>query len=75
MKNKYINFIVFILSIISLLISMKLFWNIGIYVDEYGTSPNIVYGGDFWLIMAWLRLLILGALSIIYGVKLFISKR
>ncbi|MBS4537543.1 hypothetical protein GOQ27_03660 [Clostridium sp. D2Q-11] len=73
-RNKYINWIVFILSIVSILISLKLLWNMGIYVYEHGTSPNIVYGGDFWLNMAWVRLFILGVLSIISGIKLFNSE-
>ena len=71
MKSKRINLILFILSSISLIISVKLFWNMGIYVDEYNTSPNIVYGSDFWLLMSWLRLFILGVLTLIFLIKLF----
>lgn len=71
MKSKRINLILFILSSISLIISVKVFWNIGIYVDEYNTSPNIVYGSDFCLLMSWLRLFILGVLTLISLIKLF----
>ena len=39
-KNKIINMSIFLLSIISLIISLKLFWNMGIYVDEFNTSAD-----------------------------------
>ncbi|KMT21802.1 hypothetical protein [Clostridium cylindrosporum] len=56
MKGKVLSGIIFSLSSISLIISLKLFWNLCIFVDEHGTSPTIVFGGDFWLSMNWLRL-------------------
>lgn len=62
---------VFILSSVALVISMKLFYNLGIYVDEYNTSPDVVAGSDFWFYMNWLRLFILFLIVIISGVKLF----
>ncbi|WP_339159494.1 hypothetical protein MKX50_10105 [Paenibacillus sp. FSL W8-0186] len=71
MKRKVLSIAVFSLSFLSLIISLKLFWNMGIFVDEYGLSPSIVNGGDFWLLMDWLRLLLLFLLCIISGVKLF----
>lgn len=45
MKNKWINISIFILSLICLIISLKIFWNIGIYVDNFNTSPDVVLGG------------------------------
>lgn len=75
MKNKVWITSVFILSAISLFISVQLFYNLGIYVDEYGTSPNIVNGGDFWLVMDWLRLLLLFILTIVSGIKLLYKKK
>ncbi|MEN2590302.1 hypothetical protein, partial [Acinetobacter baumannii] len=33
MKSKLLNLIIFILSMISLIISIKLFWSMGIYLD------------------------------------------
>ncbi|MGO1470719.1 MAG: hypothetical protein ACTHW2_11910 [Tissierella sp.] len=71
MKNKNISWIVFILSTVSFLISLKLFWNLGIYVDEYSTSMDLVYGGEFWIYMGWLKLFMLGFLSMLSLVKLF----
>lgn len=55
----------FAISLLALLISLKLFWNMGVYVDEAGTSPDKVCGGEFWLYMDWLRLLLLAAISAI----------
>lgn len=74
MKDKSINLMVFLLSTVSLMISVRLFYNMGIYVDEYGTSPDIVSGGNFWLMMDWLRLFTLGILSIVSFLKLFERK-
>lgn len=69
--KRIVDLVIFVLSISALIISLKLFWNMGIYVDEYNTSPSIVCGGDFWLYMDWLRLALLSIISIISGVRLF----
>ena len=42
MKNKGLQLILFILSLICLIISAKLFYQLGIYVDEANTSPSVV---------------------------------
>lgn len=68
MGSKKVSVIVFLLSLISLLISLKLFWNLGIFVDEHNLSPDIVKGGDFWLMMDWLRMLLLLVLCIVSGI-------
>lgn len=61
---------VFVLSLTSLLISLKLFYNMGVYADEYGSSPVLVSGGWFWLYMDWIRLGLLLVLCIISGLRL-----
>ncbi|MBE5961541.1 MAG: hypothetical protein E7256_09200 [Lachnospiraceae bacterium] len=71
MKKKIISGILFILSVMALVISMKLFWNMGLYADEYGTSPSVVYQGEFWLYMDWIRLALLSIITILSGIKLF----
>jgi amino acid transporter len=38
--NKNFYTVIFILSLISLVISLFLFWNLGVYSDEYGSSPG-----------------------------------
>ncbi|WP_455675117.1 hypothetical protein [Pradoshia sp.] len=75
MGKQKLAIIVFIFSFISLLISVKLFINLGFFVDEYGLSPSIVDGGDFWLYMDWLRLFLLLMLSIGSGVSIFSAKQ
>ncbi|MGY0691862.1 hypothetical protein ACW2QC_03605 [Virgibacillus sp. FSP13] len=69
-KNRGLT-LIFVFSLISLVISLKIFFNIAIYVDDFGASPTAVYGGDFWLSMAWLRLALLAIITIISGIKLF----
>lgn len=71
MKGRIVNISVFVLSFISLIISIKLFWNLGIYSDEFNTSPDVVLGGDLWLYMDWLRLGLLTIVCLISGIKLF----
>lgn len=59
MNHKLSNPIIFVSSIISLIISLRLFWNLGIFSDEYNLSPDFVLGNDFWLYMNWLTFPIL----------------
>lgn len=70
MKNKLFNISVFILSFICLLISLKIFWNIGIYVDEFNVSPDMILGGNLWLSMDWIRLGALILICILSGCNL-----
>ena len=74
MGSKKLSITVFVLSLILLLISLKLFWNLSIFVDEYGLSPDKVNGGDFWLSMDWLRLLLLFLLCVVSGISIFKGK-
>ncbi len=71
MKSKFLNKSIFALSLICLLISLKLFWNMGVYVDEFNTSPGIVLGGEFWNYMNWLRLGITALMCVLTGVNIF----
>ena len=74
-KSKIINMSIFLLSIISLIISLKLFWNMGIYVDEFNTSPDVVLGGNLWLYMDWLRLGFSALICLLSGINLFAEKK
>lgn len=69
--SKLTRTIIFTLSFVTFLISLKLFWNMGVYVDEAGTSQDKVCGGDFWLYMDWLRLLLLITVSAISFKNIF----
>lgn len=68
--KKSISLWIFGISTVSLLVSLKLFWNMGIFVDEANTSPAAVCGGTFWLAMDWLRLGLLALLVILSLVQL-----
>ncbi|MBP3475106.1 MAG: hypothetical protein J6K48_02135 [Lachnospiraceae bacterium] len=69
--NRIWNVIIFIGSLLALIISVKLFWNMGIFVDEFNTSPDVVCGGNFWSYMDWLRLFVLAIITIVSGINLF----
>ena len=62
------------LSGLTLLIEFNQFYRMGVYVDEYGTSPNIVFGGNFWLYVAWIKLFLLLVIFIFLWIKLFSKK-
>ena len=70
-KGKFLNISIFILSLVCLLISLKLFWNMGVYVDEFNTSPDVVLGGYLWLIMDWIRLGASALICALSGINLF----
>lgn len=71
MNKKIGSSMLFVFSVVALAISLRLFWNMGIYVDQYNTNLSTVCGGDFWLYMEWLRLGLLGIITLISGIKLF----
>lgn len=73
--KRAVSILIFILSFSSLLISIKLFWNMGIFVDHYNLTPSIVMGGDFWLCMDWFRLELLILLTIVSGISIFVQSK
>ena len=73
--NEYRNYLIKMcirdrLSIICLIITCKLFWNIAIYADEFNTSPDIVLGGEFWLYMNWFKIGASALICILSGISL-----
>ena len=70
-SNKLINGSIFILSIICLIITCKLFWNLAIYIDEFNISTDIVLGGEFYLYMNWFKIGALALICILSGINLF----
>lgn len=75
MKWKLSNLFVFVCSAVCFLITVHQFYNMGIYADEYNTSPAVVLGGEFWLYMDWLKLFALFALTVVSAVKLLKEKK
>lgn len=70
MNCRVINGIIFGLSLVSLMISMKLFYNMGVYVDEANSSLDVVLGGEFWLWMDWIRIAFIAVICLLSFVKL-----
>ena len=75
MKEKTLKISIFVLSFVCLIISLKLFWNLAIYVDEFNTSADVVLGGNLWLYMDWLRLGFSALICILSGINLFAEKK
>lgn len=74
LKLKILDIIIFILSIISLIISLVLFYNMGIFCDEFNTNPSTICGGEAELFANWGRLFFL-ALICILSITNLIEKR
>lgn len=43
----------------------------GIYVDEFNTTPSVVCGGDLSLYIDWLRLGFSALICLLSGISLF----
>ena len=71
MKKRTTRLILFLGSAAALMISARLFWNMGVYVDMAGETPAVVSGGGFWRAMDWLRLFLLLAMTVVSGVELW----
>lgn len=71
MYQKITNAMLFITSFTCLIISLMLFHNQGYFIDEHALSAPDFYGGNFLLILDWLRLGFLAMLSVLSGIKLF----
>lgn len=70
MRSQTLSIVIFVISFISLFISLKLFYNLAIFSDEFGTSPSVVNGSDFWLMMDWLRMFLLFVLCLVSGISI-----
>lgn len=68
--NKKSRLMLLFLSILSLIISIKLFWNKAIFVDQYNLSPVEVNLSEFWLVMEWINLFILAIIVLTLGISL-----
>ena len=75
LEKKGINLVIFVLSLISLVISLGIFWHISQFADETGSSIILIAGGPLWNLVDWLRLAILLFLCLISGFKLIKSAK
>lgn len=62
--QRRINIAVPVFAVVILVTTVLLFWNLGVFVDEFNTSPAIVYGSEFGLRLDWLRLPLAGILCV-----------
>ena len=49
--SEKIDVLLLIFSVFSLIISVKLFWNLAVYTDDFGATIKELFGGYFWLYM------------------------
>lgn len=68
--NKNLKRMIFLLSLLSLIVSLILFYNTGVYLDESGAHAEDLHGGKWGLNLAWIRLLILFVLTLVSGIAL-----
>ena len=62
---------VIVLSVIITVIDIRLMVNLAVYVDEAGTSPDVVLGGSTAVGLDWLRLLLSPVVILISSVGIF----
>lgn len=62
--QRWIDIAVPVFAVVILVTTVLMFWNLGVFVDEFNTSPAIVYGSDFGLRLVWLRLPLAGILCV-----------
>lgn len=74
MNRKVFDVSIFVICIACLGISLKLLWEMGVFVDEYNVTPALVCGSELGLIIYWLRLLLQFILCILSGIKLIRRK-
>ncbi len=59
------NFCALMGSVAVLIMIMKSYWHLGVFVDEHGLSPDDVYGGLFWHLMGVLNIALLVVLTVV----------
>lgn len=73
--KKALTWIILALCALSLLISVGLFFNMGVFVDEANCSPADVCGGFGWLLADWVRLALLAAACLLGVIGLCIRRK
>ena len=71
MKKRTSDVAIFSFSLIAFIISLVLLMRYGAYEIEYGGGAVVIDGGWFMIIMNIIRLIVLLALCIISGVRLY----
>ncbi|MGL4971627.1 MAG: hypothetical protein ACRC6H_00640 [Culicoidibacterales bacterium] len=71
MRLKFFSIPLFCLSLAALIVAGGTFYNLGIFVDEFNTTPAVVLGGDLWLLLTWAQLGFLALTTILSGCLIF----
>lgn len=74
LKSKIPDIIIFVLSLASLIISLILFYNMGIFCDEFNTTPAALCGGEAELLADWGRLFFLALICLLSFINLIRKK-
>ncbi len=73
--------IALVISGVCLYVQCNLFYNMGFFCDEFGTSPAVIYGGWNWVLCEWaalfllLVLVILTAAWLVYSICQLVSSK
>ena len=73
MKKNNLNGILFLLSLTATIISLALFYNAGIYLDESNANLDHITGGSFFTYMLWLKQFLLIAITMLLGSRLILD--
>lgn len=73
--SRFINIVTFLLSIACFIISVDVFYNQAIFVDEHNFSMGEIFGGNFNLYMVWIRLFLQAVLCVLSGIRMFFKKK
>lgn len=71
----FCKILLFVCCLVSLLVSVQIFYNQGIVADELNLGAAQLFGGDNLLLLNWLRMLLLLTASILSFINLFPLKK
>lgn len=73
MKKNAIKLVIFIISAVCFGIHSRLIYNLGYFCDEYNFSPDIVYGGNFYLMLDWAEWALMALICLILLIHFIVS--
>lgn len=71
MKKKLFTLIIFVLSLLSLFVSIVLLINQNAFISDNNLTAAAIYGGTFWLQADRWRLAFISIIVILSGINLF----
>lgn len=73
MKKKILNLILLFISAVCFAMDSKLIYNMGYFCDEHNFSPDVIYGGEFYLLLSWAEWALLAIICLILLIGFIIS--